>query len=99
MAHPIKLTAYVYRYAAFASAVKAETPMYSLFTYKTPSVDWTFVKEIEIVDVDEYTADERIQQAVATIDKAILEKRMELENDVKELMDRKNDLLSLTFEA
>lgn len=99
MSHPIKLTAYVYRYAASASAVKTEEPSYSLFTYHTSSSDWVFVKEVEINDVDEHTADERIQQAVAVIDKEILSKRLELEYDIKELMDRKNDLLALTFEA
>jgi hypothetical protein len=99
VSHPIKITTNVFRYAGTASAVKSEEPAYALFSYMTTSSDWVFVKTITVEDIDETTADERIQHAVATIDKSILEKRLELENDIKELMDRKNDLLSLTFEA
>ena len=99
MSHEIKLKAYIYRYCATAAAVKAEDPSYVLFNYQTNSSDWTFVKEIEVVEVDTTTNDEMVQEAVATIDKAIHERRMELERDLAELVERKKDLLALAYDV
>jgi len=98
MSHQVKITVHLYRYIGTTSAVRGD-PHFCIYTYKPSNDDWLFVKDVVVETTVDMTAEETIQGAVGLIEQVIKTKRLDLEEEVKQLNDRKQDLLSITFEA
>jgi hypothetical protein len=86
----------IYRYVGSPSAIVGK-PIYAIFSGEPSGSDWVLAAQVQVNFEDNSTQNQIVQATVAAIEKDIQKRRMDLEEDLQELTNRKKDLLSLTY--
>lgn len=97
--HTTSLTMYIHQYVGSADALNSETPSLACWAFKSNNSCWVVVKEIKIEETIEIDSNLLVSSTLEAIDSEITKKRLELEEELTTLRQRKQDLLLIPYEA
>jgi hypothetical protein len=95
--HSYTVKGYICAIISNPEDLQRETPYFCFTSYKPSDPDFVLIREYEHTIEIDFDPNAALQSAVAGIDATIQKKRLELEDELQNLRDKKANFLSLTY--